>query len=144
MRSTLSAACNGSPSSTTGGSSNAGGSANSKALAYARCVRSHGVPDFPDPNSNGNFVLPSSSVSSQETAANQVCYHLLTSRHSARAPWPVVIMVSCLPVVVFGFGAALTHLLRAPASESGAGVAAARPVSVPVRAKGPVLADPVP
>jgi hypothetical protein len=47
------------------------------ALAYARCMRSHGVPDFPDPTSNGNFVLPSSSVSSQETAANQVCNHLL-------------------------------------------------------------------
>jgi len=67
------------------------------ALAYARCMRSHGVPDFPDPDSNGDFHLSSNQqgggsrgrgsssagsqesnpVSSQETAANQVCNHLL-------------------------------------------------------------------
>jgi hypothetical protein len=39
-------------------------------------MRSHGVPDFPDPDSNGNFNLPNS-VTSQESAANQVCNHLL-------------------------------------------------------------------
>jgi hypothetical protein len=58
----LTAACGGSPSSTgsppsagSAGSPNAGGSANSQLLAFARCVRSHGVPDFPDPESNGHF-----------------------------------------------------------------------------------------
>jgi len=52
----LLAACGGSPSSTGSGSSpNAGGSANSQALAYSRCVRSHGVPGFPDPESNGQI-----------------------------------------------------------------------------------------
>jgi hypothetical protein len=25
-------------------------------LRYARCMREHGMPDFPDPDSNGNFV----------------------------------------------------------------------------------------
>jgi hypothetical protein len=29
----------------------------SSALAYANCVRSHGVPDFPDPNSQGEFQV---------------------------------------------------------------------------------------
>jgi hypothetical protein len=29
----------------------------SGALAYADCMRSHGVPDFPDPNSHGDFQL---------------------------------------------------------------------------------------
>jgi hypothetical protein len=29
----------------------------SGALAYANCVRSHGVPDFPDPNGQGEFQL---------------------------------------------------------------------------------------
>ena len=43
----------------------------------------------------------------------QVVYHLLAAAHAARAPWPVVVLVSCLPVVTLGFGAALTHLLRA-------------------------------
>ncbi len=53
----LAAACGGSPSSTgSGGSPTAGGSANSSsAVAYSRCVRSHGVPDFPDPDSNGQI-----------------------------------------------------------------------------------------
>lgn len=49
------------------------------ALAYARCMRSQSVPDFPDPDSNGNFNLGTNSVSSQETAANQVCNHLLNA-----------------------------------------------------------------
>ena len=44
----------------------------------------------------------------------QVVYHLLAAAHAARAPWPVVVLVSCLPVVTLGFGAALTHLLRTP------------------------------
>ena len=51
-----------SPSSTaTGGSLDAQASALSqstntqKALAYSRCMRSHGVPNFPDPNSSGAF-----------------------------------------------------------------------------------------
>ncbi|MGO9891865.1 MAG: hypothetical protein ACLP0L_28760 [Solirubrobacteraceae bacterium] len=29
----------------------------SGALAYANCMRSHGVPDFPDPNGQGDFQL---------------------------------------------------------------------------------------
>jgi hypothetical protein len=43
----------------------------------------------------------------------QVVYHLLSAAHATRAPWPVVVLVSCLPVVTLGFGAALTHLLHA-------------------------------
>jgi len=46
------------------------------ALAYARCMRSHGVPDFPDPDASGNFNVPGA-VTSQETAANHVCNRLL-------------------------------------------------------------------
>lgn len=45
--------------------------------------------------------------------AGQVIYHLLAAAHASRAPWPVVVLVSCLPVITLGFGAALTHLLRA-------------------------------
>ena len=48
----------------------------------------------------------------------QVIYHLLAAVHAVRAPWPVVVLVSCIPVVTLGFGAALTHLLRvAPAGD---------------------------
>ena len=49
------------------------------ALAYARCMRSRGVPDFPDPDSNGNFNLGNDFVTGQATAANQVCNHLLNA-----------------------------------------------------------------
>jgi hypothetical protein len=56
----LAAACS-SPSSTgadgtpnAGGSPSAGGSTDSpSAVAYSHCVRSHGVPDYPDPGSDG-------------------------------------------------------------------------------------------
>jgi hypothetical protein len=44
--------------------------------------------------------------------AGQVVYHLLAAEHATRAPWPVVVLVSCMPVITLGFGTALTHLLR--------------------------------
>jgi len=57
----------------------------------------------------------------------QVAYHVLSAAHATRAPWPVVVLVSCLPVVTLGFGAALTHLLRDIAAED-----VPEPVSIPV------------
>jgi hypothetical protein len=69
-----------------GGSSRAKGHGGVEAaLAYARCMRAHGVPDFPDPNSNGQFNVDPHSVSSQETAANQACHHLLNAGRQANA-----------------------------------------------------------
>jgi hypothetical protein len=47
----------------------------------------------------------------------QVIYHVLAAAYATRASWPVVVLVSCLPVVTLGFGAALTHLLR-PADDA--------------------------
>jgi hypothetical protein len=44
--------------------------------------------------------------------AGQVIYHLLAAAGATRAPWPVIVLVSCIPVVTLGFGAALAHLLR--------------------------------
>jgi hypothetical protein len=40
----------------------------------------------------------------------QATYHLLVTSGATRAPGPVVIFVSCLPVLVLGAGAALAHL----------------------------------
>jgi hypothetical protein len=40
----------------------------------------------------------------------QIAYHLMTAAHLTVAPWPITTVVSCLPVVVLGFGAALAHL----------------------------------
>ena len=44
--------------------------------------------------------------------AAQVIVHLLIAAHRTAAPWPVTMLVSCMPVVVLGFSAALIHLLR--------------------------------
>src|SRR5215475_14755629 len=46
--------------------------------------------------------------------AGQVIYHLLAAAGVTEAPWPVVVGVSCMPVIVLGCAAALTHLLRVP------------------------------
>jgi hypothetical protein len=84
----LAAACSGSPSSTgSGGSPNAGGSANSpstnsqKALAFSRCVRARGVPNWPDPASSGEIPKETAQQlgvsSSQLQAALNACQHLL-------------------------------------------------------------------
>jgi cytochrome bd-type quinol oxidase subunit 2 len=51
--------------------------------------------------------------------AGQVAYHLLTEQGTARAPWAITTAVSCLPVLVLGMGAALAHLLRSDAPNSG-------------------------
>lgn len=42
----------------------------------------------------------------------QVAYHLMSAASVTQAPWPVTTLVSCLPVVVLGSGAALAHLVR--------------------------------
>jgi hypothetical protein len=51
----LAAACGGSPSSAgSGGSPDGGASASSpSAVAYSSCLRSHGVPNYPDPGGGG-------------------------------------------------------------------------------------------
>jgi hypothetical protein len=70
----LLSACGAGPlSATAGRSQNAG-------LAYARCMRSDGVPNFPDPDAHGAFPPFRSGVSKQTSdAAEQACHHLLPS-----------------------------------------------------------------
>src|SRR5215472_7931041 len=53
----------------------------------------------------------------------QVSYHLLAAAHASRAPWLVVVAVSCMPVVTLGFGVALTHLLHTGKTETASEVA---------------------
>jgi hypothetical protein len=49
------------------------------ALAFSRCMRSHGVPNFPDPDPQGNFPPFQAGVSKQTAnAAGAVCKHLLS------------------------------------------------------------------
>ena len=76
----LTAACGGSPAS----SSAAGGSANyQQALAYSQCMRAHGVAGFPDPDAQGNIIAPVSGSQPADRnsgafqAADTACRHLL-------------------------------------------------------------------
>jgi hypothetical protein len=63
--------------------------------------------------------------------AGQIIYHLLAAAHATAAPWPVVVVVSCMPVAVLGLAAALTHLLRRAAEGSEEDTAPAVQVSAP-------------
>lgn len=75
----LVAGCGGSESpAASGGAPNAGGSSGSpSAVAYSACLRSHGVPNFPDPGGSG--AVPKANAgqlrvsSSQLQAAQQAC-----------------------------------------------------------------------
>jgi hypothetical protein len=82
-------ACGGSPSSTSsGGSSQPGGSVNSQLLAFSRCMRSNGLPSFPDPLP-GQVAAKFASAqdlgvsTSLYQAAQNACQHLLPNGGNA-------------------------------------------------------------
>jgi hypothetical protein len=60
----------------------------------------------------------------------QVAYHLLAAVHATRAPWPVVVLVSCLPVIALALGTALAHLLREADEEMPAAVTTPAPETI--------------
>ena len=68
-----------SPAPPAGGSGQGGGASQvAAAQAFASCMRSHGVPSFPDPDSSGRFLLPGSVQNAPRfTSAAQACQHLL-------------------------------------------------------------------
>lgn len=47
--------------------------------------------------------------------SGQVAYHLLSEARVVKAPWEITMAVACLPVLVLGMGAALSHLIHADA-----------------------------
>src|SRR5207248_8414383 len=83
----LASACGGSSSprrAVTATVSSAGSAHQKEALAYARCMRAHGVPDFPDPDSQGDFPPFRPSEAKQiAVAADGVCRHLRSSGGTA-------------------------------------------------------------
>jgi hypothetical protein len=71
----LAAACGGG-----GGSAALSETAYQKALAYAQCMRAHGEPSYPDPTSNGGFIINGQKdhLNGQlMQSANKTCQHLL-------------------------------------------------------------------
>jgi hypothetical protein len=75
----LTAACGSGPSGSSADPSQTGGSTTyQKDLAYAQCMRSHGVPNFPDPSSNGMFAINGINLENGTgKAAENACKHLL-------------------------------------------------------------------
>src|ERR1700730_3758582 len=64
------AACSSSGTTNASGDSSTS-TAYQKALAYAQCIRAHGVPDYPDPNSQGQFIVQNGSALSSVSAAGK-------------------------------------------------------------------------
>jgi hypothetical protein len=87
----LLAACGGGPSAAgSGGSPNAGGSATfPSAVAYSACMRSHGVPNYPDPSSNESLPKGNAQAfgvsNSQFQAARTACRNLLSDSETFTA-----------------------------------------------------------
>ncbi len=73
----------------------------------------------------------------------QVAYHLMQAAHWSVAPWPVVVLVACVPPAVLGMGATLAHMISR--ENDRAEDAAPEPVSAPAAVVVPVTAPaPVP
>lgn len=74
----LAAACGGGSSG--GSPSAAGDTAYHKALAFAQCMRAHGEPGYPDPDSQGNFLLNGKKDhlnGALMQSAQKACQHLI-------------------------------------------------------------------
>jgi hypothetical protein len=78
----LMAACSGGSPPSSGGTPNASGSSSSpSAVAYSACVRAHGVPNYPDPDSQGQLAKGDAQQFGVSTAqfqsAQRACQPLL-------------------------------------------------------------------
>jgi hypothetical protein len=91
----LTAACGSSPSSSSAGGQSSGGSGSQSSaggggssgtsklvsgqVAFARCVRAHGVANYPDPDASGQEPASTKNLANtpQFTAASNACRHLI-------------------------------------------------------------------
>lgn len=100
--------------------------------AYAAYALNVWLSHRPMSKNTRRFAKVSSIGSLILGAAGQIAYHLLEVSHAAtinaaetkaaknaaeavHAPWWITMLVSCLPVLVLGMGAALHHMLRSDA-----------------------------
>jgi hypothetical protein len=77
--------------------------------AYA--LRAWLAPDQAISGRTRRFAMWSAICSFALGMAGQVAYHLMAQAGTARAPWPVTTVVSCLPVLVLAMGTTLAHML---------------------------------
>jgi cytochrome bd-type quinol oxidase subunit 2 len=52
-------------------------------------------------------------------AGAQIAYHLMKAAGFTRAPWPVVMLVAIIPVIVLGLASALAKLVTSDKTETG-------------------------
>jgi len=75
---------------TTGAVQGGGGNDLTRMISYAQCMRSHGVANYPDPLSDGEFdkttVSQLASTNSHYQTANRSCSHLLPSGTNGMTP----------------------------------------------------------
>jgi hypothetical protein len=92
-------ACSGSGSKNSAGGASAASNDTEKRRAYSQCMRDNGVPDFPDPDPNGQFGGPSHDAINRDDptykAANEKCRDLLPAgdKHDVVGPETVQQMV---------------------------------------------------
>ena len=79
----LAAGCSSSPSSTTPASAPSAGSTVAQAVAYAQCMRSHGVPEYPEPDSSGQLQKIGSG---QQVGVSDA--QLSTASNACQSLWP--------------------------------------------------------
>jgi hypothetical protein len=79
----LAAACGRPSASGPGASSGGGGTASTSGVAYAQCMRSHGVPDYPGPGSSGQ--LPKVASGQQVGVSDS---RLTAAQGACQALWP--------------------------------------------------------
>lgn len=65
-------------------------------------IRSEGTRRYAKYSAFGSLILG---------AVGQIAYHLMQAAKMNSAPWPVTVLVACLPVGVLGMGAALAHMI---------------------------------
>lgn len=104
----LAAACGGPSSAPQSGSANAGGAGTSSpsAVGYSQCMRSHGVPNFPDPPAGGGIPKASAQQlgvsNSQYQAAQHACQTMIPASGGATQQEEQQCFVAgdCSPAVV--------------------------------------------
>jgi hypothetical protein len=91
--------------SSVGGSSSPSGSASASAVGYSQCMRSDGVPNFPDPNANGKpLEVDAQQLGVSDSlylAAERACQHLLPTTGSlAQLTHQCLLFGDCPPTLV--------------------------------------------
>jgi hypothetical protein len=85
----LAAACSSSSSAAAAGGGSPSNSASASAVAYSACMRSHGVPDYPDPEADGNLPKGNAQAfgvsDSHYRTAERACQYLLPSSNTTFA-----------------------------------------------------------